>query len=314
MSERHTTEAAEAHRAMDRREGLHALCASGVLAALRPWGWLGALSTAATAKAQTGSGAAASRIVSVHGSLTEVIYQLGAQDQLVGTDTTSTHPPEATRTPKVGYLRQLSAEGLLALRPHAVLGTDEAGPPVVLSQLMQAGVPLRLVQVTHRFQDVLDKVHLVGAVTQRQRAAQALASDLQTQWDGTLRRVQRLTQQAPPRVLFVMAHGGAPMCAGSGTAAQAVMDLVGARNALEGVRGFRAMNAESVAQARPDWVLSTHETVAASGGQARFWQHPGLAQTHAGRRQRLISLDAMALLGFGPRMPATLDALQRQLA
>ena len=290
---------------MNRRDSLRTLMSAGALGT--SWVTSGAW-------AQSSGPAAGGRIVSVHGSLTEVVYLLGAQDQLVGTDTTSTHPEAAARTPKVGYLRQLSAEGLLALRPQAVLGTDEAGPPIVLNQLTQAGVPLRLVKVHHRFQDVLDKVQLVGAVTQRAAAAQALSAQLQTQWEATRHRVQRSGHHVAPRVLFIMAHGGAPMTAGSGTAAQAVIELAGARNALEGVRGFRPMNAESVAQARPDWVLTTHESVATLGGLANCWQQPGLAQTPAGRRQRLISLDAMALLGFGPRLPATLDDLQRQLA
>ena len=299
---------------VNRRHSLRTLVSAGALGSTWVASGAWAQATPSAPPTPSGSPAAHGRIVSVHGSLTEVVYLLGAQDQLVGTDTTSTHPEAAARTPKVGYLRQLSAEGLLALRPQAVLGTDEAGPPTVLNQLAQAGVPLRLVQVHHRFQDVLDKVQLVGAVTQRTAAAQVLAAQLQTQWEVTRRRVQRGAPQAAPRVLFIMAHGGAPMTAGSGTAAQAVTELVGARNALEGVRGFRPMSAESVAQARPDWVLTTHESVAASGGLARFWEQPGLAQTPAGRRQRLISLDAMALLGFGPRLPATLDDLQRQLA
>ncbi|MDI1349924.1 hemin ABC transporter substrate-binding protein [Aquabacterium sp.] len=299
---------------VNRRHSLRTLVSAGALGSTWVASGAWAQATPSAPPTPSGSPAAHGRIVSVHGSLTEVVYLLGAQDQLVGTDTTSTHPEAAARTPKVGYLRQLSAEGLLALRPQAVLGTDEAGPPTVLNQLAQAGVPLRLVQVQHRFQDVLDKVQLVGAVTQRTAAAQALSAQLQTQWEATRRRVQRGAPQAAPRVLFIMAHGGAPMTAGSGTAAQAVTELVGARNALEGVRGFRPMSAESVAQARPDWVLTTHESVAASGGLARFWEQPGLAQTPAGRRQRLISLDAMALLGFGPRLPATLDDLQRQLA
>ncbi|WP_290903688.1 ABC transporter substrate-binding protein [Aquabacterium sp.] len=299
---------------VNRRHSLRTLVSAGALGSTWVASGAWAQATPSAPPTPSGSPAAHGRIVSVHGSLTEVVYLLGAQDQLVGTDTTSTHPEAAARTPKVGYLRQLSAEGLLALRPQAVLGTDEAGPPTVLNQLAQAGVPLRLVQVHHRFQDVLDKVQLVGAVTQRTAAAQVLSAQLQTQWEATRRRVQRGAPQAAPRVLFIMAHGGAPMTAGSGTAAQAVTELVGARNALEGVRGFRPMSAESVAQARPDWVLTTHESVAASGGLARFWEQPGLAQTPAGRRQRLISLDAMALLGFGPRLPATLDDLQRQLA
>ena len=73
--------------------------------------------------------------MTISGAITEVVYALGAEGQLVGTDTTSLFPAAAQKTPKVGYLRQLSAEGILSLKPDAVIATSEAGPPVVLDQL-----------------------------------------------------------------------------------------------------------------------------------------------------------------------------------
>lgn len=254
------------------------------------------------------------RLVSIHGSLTEIVYLLEAQHLLVGTDTTSTHPAAANRTPKVGYLRQLSAEGLLSLRPNAVLGTDEAGPPAVLAQLRQAGVPLRLVSAKHRFEDLIEKVSLVGEATRRQSLAQALSADLHQRWQATLQKVARRHGANAPRVLFIMAHGPAAMLAGTDTGAHAMLGYAGARNTMAEVQGWRALNAESAVQARPDWVVTTQESVSALGGLQKFWQLPGLAMTPAGRQQRLLSFDTMALLGFGPRMPSALEALQQGLA
>lgn len=294
---------------------------------LRAIGGLGGLATLpmslgaaaqAFAAAPPGEALGEPRLVSIHGSLTEIVYLLEAQHLLVGTDTTSTHPAEASRTPKVGYLRQLSAEGLLSLKPNAVLGTDEAGPPAVLAQLRQAGVPLRLVNVRHRFEDLMEKVRLAGEATRRQKAAQALSADLQKQWQATQQQVARRNAATPgnagPRVLFIMAHGPAPMLAGTDTGAHAMLGYAGARNAMAEVQGWRALNAESAVQARPDWVVTTQESVSALGGLQKFWQLPGLAMTPAGRQQRLLSFDTMALLGFGPRMPSALEALQQGLA
>ncbi len=85
----------------------------------------GLSATAAQAQRST---AKMPRIVSVSGATTEIVYALGAEKQLVGTDTTSLFPAAALQTPKVGYMRQLSAEGLLSLKPDAVIGTTEAGP------------------------------------------------------------------------------------------------------------------------------------------------------------------------------------------
>jgi ABC-type hemin transport system substrate-binding protein len=72
---------------------------------------------------------ATSRIVSVGGAVTEIVYRLGAAEHLVGVDTSSTYPAAATQLPQVGYQRMLSVEGVLSLRPTLVLLSVEAGPP-----------------------------------------------------------------------------------------------------------------------------------------------------------------------------------------
>ena len=262
----------------------------------------------------------APRLISLSGGMTEVVYRLGAERLLVGTDTTSTYPAAAVRTPKVGYMRQLSAEGVLALRPTALLGTDEAGPARVLDQLKSAGLALHLVSADHSFEELRAKVRAVAQASARLEAGRALEADLHARWQASLQRVaqaeqQRKAQNRPERrVLFLMAHSGRPQGAGTDTAAHAMLTFAGVRNVLAGGHGYQALTAEAVAQAAPDIIITTQESVDASGGVERFWQHPGLAFTPAGRQQRLIAMDAMALMGFGPRLPDTLDELRQKLA
>lgn len=257
------------------------------------------------------------RLISLSGGMTETVWALNAGHLVVATDTTSTYPTAAQHTPKVGYMRQLSAEGLLALRPTAVLGTHEIGPPTVLAQLRAAGIPLALVQATHQFEEVLAKVRTAASHTGQIEAARALSSALDHQWRTALQAIERTRQSRrapPPRVLFVMVHGGRPMSAGAGTAAHAMLSHAGAHNALATDAGYKALSAEAVALARPDIIVTTDDAIAASGGTDRFWQHPGLAYTPAARQGRLRVFDAMALLGFGPRTPQALHDLHRSLA
>ena len=89
---------------------------------------LGALALSAWPRAQA---KAAPRLVTLGGSITEIVYALGAEAQLVGTDSTSFYPPAAAKTPKVGYFRQLSAEGILSLRPDAMVAAQEKARPTV---------------------------------------------------------------------------------------------------------------------------------------------------------------------------------------
>ena len=256
------------------------------------------------------------RLVTVGGGITEVVYALGAQDQLVGTDTTSLYPAAAQATPKVGYMRQLSAEGLLALRPDALIAGTDAGPPVVLDQLRSAGVRVELVNADHSWGEVGRKVAAVGRASGREAAARELQARLDARWQAVSARVQA-ARGTGPRVLFVLSHSGSPMVSGEQTAADALIRFIGARNPLAGFKGYRPMTAEAMAQAAPDVILTTTQGLEAIGGEAKFWQRPELALTPAFRRRAsvgaLVHLDALELLGFGPRLPDVVERLHERV-
>lgn len=277
--------------------------------ALQAWGASVLATGAGPALART----AAPRLVTVGGALTEVAYALGAQGQLVGTDSTSLYPEAALRTPKVGYMRQLSAEGLLALRPDALIATSEAGPPVVLDQVRSAGVKVELVEADHTWLEVQRKVLAVGRAAARERQARELRAMLDAQWNDALRDVASRMRRKP-RVLFILAHGASPQVAGEKTAAHAMIGFAGGLNSLDGFAGYRPMTAEAMASAAPDVVLTTVQGIEAQGGTAKFWERPELALTPAYRARALIAMDALLLIGFGPRMPQAVGELSRQLA
>ena len=260
---------------------------------------------------------APTRLITIGGGITEIVYALGAQAQLVGTDTTSLYPRAAQVTPKVGYMRQLSAEGLLALRPDAVVAGTDAGPPVVLDQLRSAGVRIELIEADHSWAEVGRKVAAVGRAANREAAARALQAQLDARWKAVRTLIDTGVAKTTPRVLFVLSHSGSPTVAGEQTAADAMIRFIGARNALGGFRGYRPMTAESMAAAAPDVILTTTQGLDAIGGEAAFWRRPELALTPAYRRRAtagaLVHLDALELLGFGPRLPDVVERLHQQV-
>ncbi len=295
-----------------RRRWIACLAGSALAAAGRP-SWS---QTAPAASARPGAERGrAPRLITVGGGITEVVYALGGQDQLVGTDTTSLFPDAAQKTPKVGYMRQLSAEGLLALRPDALVAGTDAGPPVVLDQIRSAGVRVELIASDHRWDEVRRKVAAVGRATGREAQARALQQRLDARWEAVTAQVQQQRRASPPRVLFVLAHTGSPLVSGEGTAADAVIRFMGAKNALGGFQGYRPMTAEAMALAAPDLILMTTQGVEAVGGADRFWQRPELALTPAYRQRdrSLLQLDALELLGFGPRLPDVIEKLHRMV-
>ncbi|MCX7294243.1 hemin ABC transporter substrate-binding protein [Janthinobacterium sp.] len=259
----------------------------------------------------------ARRIVSVGGALTEIVYALDAQGELVGVDTTSLYPATAQKLPQVGYARTLSAEGVLSLAPTQLIATEEAGPQTVLRQVRDAGVPVAVLNADNKFEGLLDRVKQVGQITDRVEPAARLAHSLRQQWSGALAKV-RQRQHAPVRVLFILAHApNQVMVGGRETGADAMLAYAGAVNVMGGQGGFagyKPLTPEAVIAARPDIVLVTDQGLKASGGVDGILKLPGLAQTPAGRRHRIVSQEAMLLLGFGPRMPQALAELDAAFA
>lgn len=251
------------------------------------------------------------RVVCVGGALTEIVYALGAGQWLVGTDTTSLHPEAAQRTEKVGYARQLSAEGVLSLRPDVVIASAEAGPPVAIEQLRAAGVALVRAAAGHDLDTLLANVRRVGAALAREQAAEALVAELRMQWDAVQRRVRR---GSGPRVLFVLSHvANNVQVSGHGTAAHALIEAAGGANAMAGFGGYRPLTAEAVIAATPEVIVTTAQGVQALGGELRLLAQPGLALTPAGRARRVFARDGLYLLGWGPRVPEAVRELAKFL-
>lgn len=261
--------------------------------------------------ASDSSAAAPQRIIAVGGAVTEMIFLLGAQDRLIAVDSTSQYPEGARALPNIGYMRQLAAEPILALSPDLVLAVGDAGPPKVLEQLRAAGIELHIIADTPTSAGVIAKLtavaEAVGAATQ----GEILSNQFRDEFTQVQTRIARLA--ARPRVLFLLYTGGGPMLlAGRDTSAAGIITLAGGRNALESVTGYKPLSPEALAEADPDVLLVTKVALDRIGAD-RLLSRPDIALTRAGREKRLIAMDALLLLGFGPRTPEAIRELATAL-
>ena len=252
------------------------------------------------------------RIVSIGGAITEILYALGFEDRLAGVDTTSLYPPSALRDkPNVGYMRQLSAEGVLGLNPSLVLAEQGSGPKETMDVLDAAKVPLVLVPEAFSEQGLLDKIRLVGhAMGADQRAACLTAAVTD---DLAQLRALRASVTKPVRVMFVMSLlNGRVLAAGKNTAANEIIALAGAVNAIDGYDGYKIINDESIIAAKPDVVLSIQRGKDSVDAEA-VYVHPAFALTPVAANKSFISMEGLYLLGFGPRTAAAARDLSVKL-
>ena len=251
---------------------------------------------------------APARIVSLNGTISEIICQLGLQSQLVGVDVTSTYPEALTRLPKVGHNRNISAEGVLAQAPTIVVGTTESLKPEVAAQLKSAGVAVQLFQQDYSVAGTKKLIQQVAAAF----GASAKAPALIRQLDADLAKAKKPAQA--PKVLFIYARGsGTMMVAGQNTPLEKVIALAGGQNAATGFADFKPLTAEALVAANPDVLLLFDSGLQSLGGKAGLLKVPGVAQTTAGRTGRVVEMDGQLLSGFGPRLGQATAELARQL-
>ena len=260
--------------------------------------------------------AAGQRIVSVGGALTETLFALGAQADLVGVDTTSLYPEAAKKLPSVGYQRTLSAEGVLSLAPTLLVATEDVGPPAVLRQIEAARIPVHVLDAGHSFEGLLSRTQRLADLAGRSAAGGALNERLRGEWQAARARVAALAPKdatQSPRVLFLMVQAQNQMrAAGNGTGANALIAYAGARNAFA-AEGYKPLSPEAAVAAAPDIIVTTDHGLATAGGAAGLLRAPGLAQTPAGRAQRVVSIEILLALGFGPRLPLAVTTLAEAL-
>lgn len=248
------------------------------------------------------------RVVGLGGAVTEIIYALDAEKTLVGSDSSSIYPAAALKLPKVGYYRAVSVEGLASLKPDLVLAADQAGPPQALEQIRKLGSKVVTLPSAPTLAALDQRILGTANALEMPERGRALVDRLHAE----LRAIRPVSQ--PVRVLIVSSHTGKMQGMGTDTAGDAMLALAGGTNVLASQTGFKPFSAEAAAALKPDVIVTTTMSVGASGSAEAFLAQPGLNATPAARNRRIVVMDDLLLLGFGPRLPEALRQLQTGLA
>ena len=239
------------------------------------------------------------RIVAIGADVTETLYALGVERDIVAVDSTSQFPPSAlTEKANIGYMRALSPEGVLSVAGTLIIASDKAGPPDVVKTLKSSTRYAEVGDGSHP-EAVPDKIRKIAEVVDVRESGERLARRVEADLKQLADDRKQITR--PQRALFVLnMQGGRFVVGGAGTGADAMLALAGIENAASDLNGYKPIGEEALLSMRPDLVLvmkaaGTHDT----GDAAR---NPSLLATPAGRDKRIIAVDGGYLLSFGPRV------------
>lgn len=258
----------------------------------------------------TSSIADSSRIVSLNGDLTEIIFELGVGDRVVGIDLTTTFPEEAAALPDVGLGRNLNAEAVIGLAPTLVVGDTQIEPESAIEQIRAAGIPVVIMQTEVTLEGVPRKIETMGEVLGLPEDAEALAERVQGEIDDALALAEQAT--TTPRAAYIYVRGPETLLLfGNGMPTHFLIEGANGIDAAGDVGVLFAQNlqAERLVEAAPEVLITPIEGFEIIGGLDPFLALPGVADTPAGAAERVLTYDEALFLGMGPRTGEALRQL-----
>lgn len=252
----------------------------------------------------------------IYGTLAQTVSALGLGDRLVGrvtasTETSLSHLPLVTEN---GH--DINVEAVLALNPSLVLMDTSNGPLEVTEQLRSAGVTVVHFDPARSLDQVIPQIKAVAQALGVPESGQRLADRVQTEIDSALETIRQVAPQAPEdqlkiAFLYVRGTAGVFFILGEGTAAPALIKALGGQDVATagGAQGTVPANAEALVKANPDLILTMSGGLESTGGPEGFFARPGVAETRAGAKQRVVDMADSQILSFGPNSAAVLLSL-----
>ena len=251
----------------------------------------------------------------------EIIWALGAQNEVVGVDLSTTYPPDVKHKETVGYHRALSAEGILSLHPTAVIHDNNIGPPQVVQQLQQLNIPMKTFTAKNTdFDTTKALIREMGAYFHREARAEELCKTLDDQKAAALEKVKQYTDHPRVAVIhfgrasnvyMVVRKGG-----GDGGGASKMIEYAGGEMAGDNAgQGMQRMESpEILAQANPDVILMTdYGYDRLNGSMDQIKALPGVATSNAAKNGRIYRIEENVLNYFGPRSGENIEKVARAI-
>jgi iron complex transport system substrate-binding protein len=251
--------------------------------------------------------------VNLYGSIAEIVFSLGLGANVVGRDIATTFDAAKGLPLVTTGGTDLSAEAILGLNPSVVLADDSIGPPEVLQQLRDSGIPVVMLPSLQTLDGVSDHIRAIAVALGVPNAGEQLVTRVEQQIAAAKAGVVQPATPLSIAFLYIRGSAGVYLITGAGAGPDAMIEAIGADDAGAqlGITGFKPITSEALIGAAPDVILMLTDSLKSVGGVDGLLKLPGLAQTPAGEHRRIVDMDDGVLLNFGTRTGAAIEALAR---
>lgn len=191
------------------------------------------------------------RIIALIPSLTEIVYELGRGNLLVGATQYAKEPPQAADLPRVGSYLHLDIERIVALRPDLCLAVRDGNPEHLVQRITELGIPVFAFD-SQEIPEIIESIRIMGDLLNARQKAAEIMNEMQAKIDSVDRRTKNLHSR--PGVFFQI-DANPMVSAGKNTFIDQLITMAGGRNLAAGDATYPRYSWEDILVMQPEVVI-----------------------------------------------------------
>ncbi len=250
-------------------------------------------------------------IVSLSPSITEILFAIGAGEQVVGREDAATYPEAALDVPSVGALwGELPTEAILAMEPDLVVGAEIISTEQVQT-LKDLGLTVYWQSNPESFEDLYQKILDIAEVTGHVDEANALVEDLKARVAAVKETVAKAEQK--PLVFYQLdsTDPANPWTVGGGTFIDFILTTAGGVNVTADMNAYTQIGTEGLIEKNPDIILMADALYGITAESVS--ERPGWDVINAVINGKIYPIDPNMMSVPGPRLVDALEETARLL-
>jgi ABC-type Fe3+-hydroxamate transport system substrate-binding protein len=197
------------------------------------------------------------RIVSLVPSQTELLFDLGLNQEIVGITRFCIHPEEkVSRKERIGGTKDFDIEKIKSLQPDLIIGNKEENYEEGIAEL-RLYFPVWMSDI-YTLDDAYQMMNDVGRITNRQNEARNIINEIKSGF----REFSIVNSQLSIPTCAYFIWRKPYMVAASGTFIDNMLDVFGVRNVFDGLSRYPEVTAEQLEALKPDFIFLSSEPYA----------------------------------------------------
>ena len=253
----------------------------------------------------------AQRIISMAPSNTEILFAIGAGDQVIGRDQFSDYPEAAKNVTDIGStFEALNTELIVSLQPDLVLSA-EINPPEQVKQLEDLGLKVYYLKNPLTLEEMYGNLEIVAQLTGHEAEAATLIESLKARVAAVDEKIAPISSRFSVFYELDATDPAKPYTAGKGTFIDQLIERAGGHNIASNLEGYPQMSLEQVVAADPAFIIL---------GDARYGvspesiaQRPGWENLSAVKNGNVLPFNDDLASRPGPRLVDALEELAKLL-